>query len=68
MHWCECVSGDAAHSRVFTMVKHARGAAECMLHNIVNTRGELHRTNITNLNLCIICFIKWVYELFSAEM
>ena len=37
MHRIECVSDGAAHSRVLTMVQHARGAAECMVHH-VNTR------------------------------
>ena len=56
----ECVSGDAAHSRVFTMVRQARGFSRVLLHNIVNTRDACIATNITNLNMCIICFIKRV--------
>ena len=42
------------------MVRQARGFSRVLLHNIVNTRDACIATNITNLNMCIICFIKRV--------
>ena len=65
IHRCNCVICDAAHE-VFTnhyVQSNSRGVAECILCHCEYHIRALHRHNVTNENLCIICFIKWVDNL-----